>query len=99
VRSLTIQNAGNEMSSNLKPGASYIYEHVNGITYARESGAPFSSRVEIGRSYERIKWEEELEDRQLWNKIRLASEKNPALREAMEKCKMLYYLIENKNEI
>lgn len=35
----------------LKPGASYIYEKADGVTYARESGAPPQDRVAIGMDY------------------------------------------------
>ena len=33
----------------LTPGAKYIYEKADGITYAREVGAPHNERFEIGR--------------------------------------------------
>jgi len=32
----------------LIPGAKYIYEKADGITYAREFGAPHNERFEIG---------------------------------------------------
>jgi hypothetical protein len=31
----------------LKPGATYIYEHADGVTYAREFGAAYSERFEM----------------------------------------------------
>jgi hypothetical protein len=72
----------------LKPGARYIYEKADGITYAREVGAPFVTRFEIGRDYDR-----KLQDEQnLWRKILLEAEKNNTLKEALEKVKVLYYL-------
>ena len=37
---------------NLKPGATYIYESADGITYAREYGADPSTRIEIGYNYD-----------------------------------------------
>jgi hypothetical protein len=72
----------------LKPGASYIYERADGVTYAREVGAPFHTRFEIGRDYDRI-----LKDEQnLWRDIVEESRKNLQLLEAMERVKVLYYL-------
>jgi hypothetical protein len=37
---------------NLKPGAEYVYEQQDGITYAREKNASINSRVEIGWEYD-----------------------------------------------
>lgn len=37
--------------SRLIPGATYIYERADGVTYAREAGAHPSTRIEIGRDY------------------------------------------------
>jgi len=37
---------------NLKPGATYIYEKANGVTYAREFGSDPSTREAIGWDYE-----------------------------------------------
>lgn len=72
----------------LKPGATYIYEKADGITYARVQGEPISSRVEIGRDYERL-LKDELAT---WRSIVLESKNNPALHEALERAKIIYYL-------
>jgi tRNA nucleotidyltransferase (CCA-adding enzyme) len=40
--------------SQLKPGATYIYERANGVVYAREFGADPSTRFEIGYDYNPI---------------------------------------------
>jgi hypothetical protein len=72
----------------LKPGAQYIYERADGITYAREVGAPLVTRFEIGRDYNRKFQDEQL----LWKEIVLEAEKNNTLKEALEKVKVLYYL-------
>jgi hypothetical protein len=79
----------------LTPNASLVYEHVDGITYARERGAPVSSRVEVGRTYDRMKLDEQLQEDQLWGNIRRASVTNPALQEAIERVKITYYLTED----
>ena len=74
--------------SRLKPGADYIYEHADGITYAREVGAPISSRFEIGRSMSRI----DLDEHNEWIKIRVEAKTNPALQEALDRAKIIYQL-------
>lgn len=72
----------------LKPGAKYIYEKADGITYAREFGAPHNDRFEIGRDYSRF-IKDEL---QLWEEIVRAGRTNSALREALEHAKIVYHL-------
>jgi hypothetical protein len=73
---------------NLKPGATYIYEKADGITYAREFGAPPNERFEIGRDYERY-LKDEL---RLWEEIVRAGRTNAALQEALERAKIVYHL-------
>ncbi len=87
---MTIQSAGD--MGRLKEGVTYTYEHVDGVTYAREFNAPISSRFEIGRTYERQKKDEDTQQTKLWSDILAESEKNTALKDAVEKCKILYYL-------
>ena len=72
----------------LKPGAKYIYEKANGITYAREFNAPHSERFEIGRDFEMI-----LKDEwRLWEEIVRAGRTNQALQEVLDRAKILYHL-------
>jgi prephenate dehydrogenase len=72
----------------LKPGAKYIYEKVNGITYAREFNAPHSERFEIGRDFEMI-----LKDEwRLWEEIVRAGRTNQALQEVLDRAKILHHL-------
>ena len=76
----------------LEPGAQYIYEHYNGVTYARKFGATHSERFEIGRTYEReVADKQEIEDK-LWHDIRRAASDNTELQEAIERVKIIYYL-------
>lgn len=75
----------------LKPGATYIYEHADGITYAREAGAPASERFEIGRSLGR----QDLDDHKEWIEIRSAAKDNPALQKAVDHVKVLYKIIKD----
>ena len=73
---------------NLKPGATYIYEKADGITYAREFGAPHNDRFEIGRDYERF-LKDEL---QLWEDIVREGRTNKALQDALDRAKIVYHL-------
>ena len=72
----------------LKPGAKYIYEKADGITYAREFGAPHNERFEIGRDYERF-LKDEL---RLWEDIVREGRTNAALQEALDRAKIIYHL-------
>lgn len=83
----------------LKPGASYTYEHVNGITYAREHGAPVNTRFEIGRTYERTEFDKQLGKELLWKDIHRTAEDHVTLQRALEQCIIIYNLIkENGNK-
>ena len=73
---------------NLKPGATYIYEKADGITYAREFGAPHNDRFEIGRDYQRY-LQDEL---RLWEEIVRAGRTNQALQDALDRVKIVYHL-------
>ena len=82
----------------LKPGAKYIYERVDGVTYAREFGANSSERFEIGYDWSgedqqrgRPMRDRLMEDK-LWGNIRRAAEDNPALKDALDKAIEIYYL-------
>ena len=71
----------------LKPGATYVYERVDDVVYARESGSTI--RKEVGRDYnlhDRI-----MEDK-LWGDIRREAKTNPALQAAIERVKIIYHL-------
>ena len=71
---------------NLKPGATYIYEKADGVTYAREFGA--SDRFEIGRDLKR----KDLDEHNEWIKIRVAGKENPALQAAIDRVIIIYHL-------
>ena len=77
----------------LKPGAKYIYEKADGITYAREFGAPHNERFEIGRDYERY-LKDEL---RLWEDIVRAGRTNQSLQAALERAKIVYHLSKKDN--
>jgi hypothetical protein len=76
----------------LKPGASYIYERVDDVIYARESGS--ATRIEVGRD---VDLHDHIMEDKLWGEIRRAAKTNPALQEAIERVKITYYLTKDKN--
>jgi hypothetical protein len=78
----------------LKPGATYVYERADGVTYAREFGADPQDRFvvgyESGKDYDPVR--NSVRENQLWHDIRLAAETNPALQEALDRVKVIYEL-------
>lgn len=76
----------------LKPGATYIYEHADGITYAREFGAPHHERFEIGRTFQRQSNDHAIKEDKLWNDIRSAASYNKELQYALDRVKIIYEL-------
>jgi hypothetical protein len=93
----------------LKPGAKYIYERADGVTYAREFGADPSTREAIGWNYDptqpnfdprtgdgRPLHDHIMED-QLWGEIRRMAKTNPTLQDALERVKIIYHLSKDKN--
>jgi hypothetical protein len=76
----------------LKPGATYIYEHVDGVTYAREFGAVSADRFEIGRTLERQTKDFGIEEAKLWGDIRRAAKTNKALQTAIDNVIIMYHL-------
>ena len=88
----------------LKPGVSYNYEKVDGVTYATEDGTSYRTVIgydwdtidqSIGDQHVRSKLDSIKEDK-LWGNIRRASKTNPALQKAMEQCIILYHLSKDK---
>jgi len=83
---------------NLIPGATYIYERVDNVTYARELGSAPSTRVAVGWDYDEYrpgsdkKIFEHSKDAKLWRDIREHAKDNPALQKALEQCIIIYNL-------
>lgn len=82
----------------LTPGTTYIYERVDNVTYARESGSDPATRVAIGWDYDKnrpgVNKEifEHSKDVKLWRDIRQHAKVNPALQYALEQCIIIYNL-------
>ncbi len=74
----------------LKPGATYIYERADGVTYAREFGS--SNRTPVGWDYDTQMELEKRKEDLLWSDIRLSAESNEELQIALERVKIIYYL-------
>ena len=72
----------------LVPGASYVYETVDGAVYATIAGS--NIKTEIGR-YNSTLNDEDL----LWENIRVEARNNLALHNALENAKIIYYLSKN----
>jgi hypothetical protein len=85
----------------LKPDTTYIYEKANGVTYAREFGAPSEERFEIGREYPpREDTFMDLPVSQLAVLVELvqAAKTNPALQDALDRAKVIYELSRQDSE-
>lgn len=77
---------------NLKPGATYVYERADGVTYARELGAHPGDRVAIGWDYDSQQRDEQAKTAKLWIDIVQAAKTNPALQEAIDRALVIYQL-------
>jgi hypothetical protein len=74
----------------LKPGATYIYERANGVTYAREFGS--IERKAIG-------WDANVGQAaidEMWRDIRFQAHTNPALQKALDRVIIIYRLSKDK---
>jgi hypothetical protein len=84
----------------LNPGATYIYERVNGTIYARESGK--TDRTVVG--YDPVQASDSAVSMppnivySQWNKIFRAAETNPALQEALDRAIIIYNLIKQDGQ-
>ena len=78
----------------LKPGATYIYEKADGVTYAREAGAHPGDRFEIGRDYNPEPTVLGMPIKQVAVYVDMVreAEHNPSLQEALDHARMLYEL-------
>lgn len=82
----------------LKPGAKYIYEHADGVTYAREFGSPINQRFEIGRTLERRSKDDEIAEKKLWGDILRTAKSNSLLQDALNRAIMIYHLSKNNGK-
>lgn len=80
----------------LKPGATYIYEQVDGVTYAREHGTDPKDRFPIGWEVDAKKELKKYHNDVLWSNILKEAETNSALQQAVERVILLYKLSVSK---
>lgn len=91
----------------LKPEAKYIYERVNGMTFAREFGADPSTRKLVGYDWDpitghKIDYDSRTSDgrplydhmmeSKMWGEIHRAAKTNPALQKTLDRAIMIYRL-------
>jgi hypothetical protein len=79
----------------LKSGATYVYERVNGTIYAREAGS--LDREAVGWNYDPRTDDgrpllDHIMDRKLWGEIHRAAKSNPLLQDALDRAKIIYEL-------
>jgi len=81
----------------LKPGATYIYERVDGTVYQREAGSNPLSREAIGWDHDPRTADgrpiiDHLRENKLWGEIHRAAKTNPLLQDALDRAKIIYEL-------
>ena len=81
---------------NLKPGATYIYERADGVTYAREFGSSERSVVGYDYSQEYGSTYESIQDSKFWGELRREARTNVALQHALDRAIMIYRLSKDK---
>jgi hypothetical protein len=85
------------MTSQLEPGATYIYERDGPRIYARKVGD--SERVLIGEDYALDIQQRRMELSDAWIPILEAAEHNPALQDALERVKIIYELSKQEDPL
>jgi hypothetical protein len=79
----------------LKPGATYVYERVDGVVYAREAGSDPLSREAIGwdaNAYPESMAFNVLKESNYWRDVIVSARSNPTLQEALDRAKIIYEL-------
>ncbi len=79
----------------LKPGATYIYERADGITYCREMGSDPRTRFPIGWDYDS---DDNHFNAKFWGQVLKEAETNIALQKAVDRVIMIYKLSKEKIE-
>jgi hypothetical protein len=79
----------------LKPGATYVYEREDGVTYCRELDADQSTRFPIGWDYNDGN---NTFNNTFWSRILTEAKTNPTLQTAVDRVIMLYKLSISKYE-
>jgi hypothetical protein len=98
-RILFFKNQRKIIMGQLKPGATYIYERVNGTVYAREHGT--LARKEIGWDYDPRTSDgrplhDHMMDDKMWGDIRRTAKTNKSLQKALDRAILIYNTIKDK---
>lgn len=95
----------------LKPNVKYIYERVNGMTFAREFGSDPSTRKLVGydwdpnnatrdtfdsRTNDGRPLHDHIMESKMWGEIHRAAKTNPALQKALDRAIIIYRLSKDK---
>ncbi len=83
--------------SNFKQDTTYIYEHADGVTYARKPGAAPADRFEVDRTLRKQTSGQILKEEVLWSKIRNAAKENKTVQDALERVLLVYYLSQTQS--
>ena len=89
----------------LKPGATYIYERADGVTYAREFGDDPMNRFPIGWDYTPKTAETPgstifgvpISEVAIYIEMMEAAKTNTSLQEALDRAKIVYHLGKKEN--
>ena len=92
---LNVKLWATQKMGNLKPGATYIYEHQDGVVYATEAGT--TDKKAIGWDYDPRTSDgrplhDHIMDSKLWGDIHRTAKTNSTLQEALERVIILYHL-------
>ena len=90
---------------NLKPGATYIYERADGVTYAREFGDDPKDRFPIGWDYvpknnersESTIFGVPVSEIAIYIEMMEEAKTNISLQEALDRAKIVYHLGKKEN--
>lgn len=81
----------------LTPGAKYIYEKADGVTYAREFGK--TERTVIGIDVDTQASIDDIREKHLWNQILTEAKKNSALQDAVDRVIVIYELSKKSDTV
>ena len=99
---LSVKLLDTQKMGSLKPGATYMYEHRNGVVYATDVDT--TDKTVIGWDYDKDDPDydprtndgrplhDHIMDNKLWGDIRRAAKTNTTLQEAIERVIIIYHL-------
>jgi len=82
----------------LKPNTTYIYEKSGSAVYAREFGKEEKQLVGYNLPQRRDPLQYDLIETQLWQDIVEAGRTNPTLQKVLDRAKLIYQTIKDRDE-